>query len=114
MSPAESGEPGKVAIGRDPFTTGFDGKRREIGVGDQVALRPGAKTQPLEQSPVPRSRIDRDGVRRIAQGRDEQERRRNSARGLEDARVGDDPDEATQDDRSDTERLIGRDRGLQP
>lgn len=52
MAPAQTGEPGVVAIRRDPFRCGLDCKRGKVGVTHQIAFGPNLLAQASENAPV--------------------------------------------------------------
>ncbi|HRH88629.1 MAG TPA: hypothetical protein PLO41_17425 [Rubrivivax sp.] len=56
VAPAQALEAAEIPVGGDPFAAGFDGHRRQIGVGDEVALGAGIGAQRLEgRDPRPRA-----------------------------------------------------------
>jgi hypothetical protein len=56
----QSGEPGVIAIRRDPLRSRLQRERRVIGVGDEVATGFEASAQVEEYPPVPRPRCQHD------------------------------------------------------
>lgn len=114
MAPSQAIEAAEVAIGGDPLTPRLDRQCRQVGVGDKVALGPYRQAQPLEDLPVPSSGSDGDGVGLASQRDGEGQGLIDRCRGREDARVGDDPNEAAQNEIGDAYRLVSLGRRRQP
>jgi hypothetical protein len=109
VPPAQAGEPGVVAVGSDPLAARFDRERSKVGVRHEVASGSGFPAKPGKDVPVPLARFDLDGRGLLAEGIAELERVLDRVGIGEAARMGDDSDEAAQNELADPERFVGAD-----
>src|ERR1700724_2483816 len=98
MAPAQFREPAEAAVGGDPLASRLDGECGEIGVGNQIAFRARPDAETGEDRPVPRSGSYRHAVRLGSQLLGEADGKIDRGWAGEDPRVGDDPQEATEND----------------
>lgn len=93
MAPAETLEASIVTISGEPLTARFRGERSEIGVGNEVSLRPAVATVTRKDLPVSRTGRDWHRVRPITDLAGKRQRLLERRRLAEDPRMRDDTEE---------------------
>lgn len=114
MTPAETGKAREVAVSRDELGTRFDGQGSMVGVRHQIASRTSLDAEPPERRPMTIAWRDDDHVGMRTQCIDCIERNGGRGWACEDARIGDDPNETTQYEFGEPDRLAARQGVLQP
>lgn len=114
MSPPESRESGKVAVGRDELGVVLDGDGGMVGVRHQIASRTSRDAEPPKRRPMTIAWRDDDHVGMRTQRIDRIERDGGRRWACEDARIGDGSDETTQHEFGEPDWLAARQGALQP
>jgi len=114
MPPAESWEPAVVAVRRDPLAARFDSQSCQISIGDEVAFDACRPAKLCEDLPMPSARSYEDAIGLTAHFRSKAKRVFQSARRLENPRMGHNPEEPGQDQVRHSVSLVRTDALLQP
>lgn len=114
MGPHQSRKAGVVTVGREPCTALFESEGSQVGVLNEVpsAIRPAAKVP--ENSEVSIASPKADGLRGREKRVDEVFDRSSGCRSPVDPLVRRDPNEGAEDWLEEAERLVLRERSLEP